>query len=77
MMKSIIDNLNTFDRRNPQNLHDLNKALSERLISNDSPNQFYELNNFVAEALSLNQQIVMIDMPEILYRMKLGNDYTL
>jgi hypothetical protein len=38
---------------------------------------FFELNSVVEQLLASQQDFVMIDMPEILLRMRIGNMYTL
>ena len=46
-------------------------------MSKDKPSVYYELNNFLVEAVAMGVPVVMIDMPEVLYRMKIVNDHTL
>lgn len=53
------------------------ELMQEFVISKTHPSIFYELNNFMVEAISLGVPVVMVDMPEVLYRMKIANDYTL
>ena len=45
-------------------------ALETRLLNNENPSQFHEINNFLIEAVSRGPlPVAMIDMPEILLRL--------
>ena len=47
------------------------------LVLSDEPSQFHDLNVLLIEALEAGIPTVMVDMPEILLRMKIANEYTL
>lgn len=48
-----------------------------KVMSAANLSPFNEVNNFMVEAIMNRITTVPIDMPEVLYRLKLGNDYEL
>ena len=63
--------------KSQEELDHMVKVMRQFVISNDKPSMFYELNNLLIEAISVGVPVVMVDMPEVLLRMKIGNDLTL
>jgi len=47
------------------------------LVLSDEPSQFHDLNVLLIEALEAGVPTVMVDMPEILLRMKIANEFSL
>lgn len=55
----------------------LQKIVEDMLISDEGQSQFADLNVLSMFSIIAGYETVLIDMPEILLRMKIGNDHTL
>ena len=75
--ESIMNSVLQFKMDNIQNIEELQEAILSRCFSPELPSQFHELNNFMIEGIGHDVPIVPIDMPEVLLRMKIGNDLSL
>lgn len=49
----------------------------DMLYTNESPSKFFELNDVLMQGLLTNLDIALIDMPEVLLRMKIANEHSL
>ena len=47
------------------------------LFSNESSSKFLELNDVLMQGLLTNMNIALVDMPEVLLRMKIANNHSL
>lgn len=55
----------------------LMKSSMESIFTNQSPSKYFQLNDIVLYLLLLGQDVTLIDMPELLLRMKIGSMYSL
>ena len=53
------------------------RSMISTLVLSDEPSQFHDLNVLLIEALEAGVPTVMVDMPEILLRMKIANELSL
>lgn len=75
--KPVMDRIVNFSAKKEEDMEGLLRMIADQVIHLDNPSQFYELNNFLAEALITGLPVAMIGMPEVLYRMQLGKNHTL
>lgn len=62
-----------------RNIEDMKvmRSMIKDLVLSDESSQFHDLNVLLIEALEAGVPTFMVDMPEILLRMKIGNEHSL
>ena len=63
--------------KNPEDEQQVQNMVREFVMSDQEQSQFHEVNHFLYQSLAVGAPVVLIDMPEILLRMKIGSEYTL
>lgn len=62
---------------NNDHFNNMLNQVRTKVLSKGNISQFSEVNNFLVESIINGLTTVPIDMPEVLYRLKLGHDYEL
>ena len=75
---SFLDKIQHFNpAENREDEQQVQQMIHEFVMSESEQSQFHEVNHLLIQSLEYGAQTVLIDMPEILLRMKIGNEYTL